>query len=249
MFEASYILHRRPFSDTSLLLDVFTYQHGKVGLVAKGGYKAKSSKSAILQAFQPLLIDWVGKSDLKTLTQAEPPSAQLELTGQRQFAGLYINELLYKLLAPEEPMPALFSAYVECLSGLSEGEDMSQMLRDFELILLAELGLLPSFDIDWQGKVIQSESNYYLSADSTFVLTQENSRSYVVFSGQDLLAYSSRVQALVSNKSANQVNDLKAVYQTLNKKVSYMLIDQALQGAKLRSRELIKQFSKYTTVG
>ncbi|WP_231878773.1 hypothetical protein, partial [Oleiphilus sp. HI0125] len=93
------------------------------------------------------------------------------------------------------------------------------------------------------------ESNYYLSADSTFVLTQENSRSYVVFSGQDLLAYSSRVQALVSNKSANQVNDLKAVYQTLNKKVSYMLIDQALQGAKLQSRELIKQFSKYTTVG
>ena len=138
--EPAFILHHRDYSETSLLLEVFTSRHGRLGLIAKGARRANSRVRGILKPFQRLLVGWSGKGDLAVLTGAEPDGPALELDGQALYCAFYMNEVLLRLLHRHDPHEALFEAYRLALQRLSPANSQESVLRIFEKHLLKELG-------------------------------------------------------------------------------------------------------------
>lgn len=139
--EPAYVLSRRPYRDTSLLLEVFTRDHGRIGLVARGARGPKSRQRGLLQGFTPLLIGWQMKGELGTLQAAEAAGLPVTLDGERIFHGWYLNELLIRLLPRQDPHPGLFDAYTASLQGLTgTGDEGLAALRLFEKDLLIETG-------------------------------------------------------------------------------------------------------------
>lgn len=135
-----FILHSYPYSETSLLVETFTREYGRLPLIAKGAKRPQSAWRGVLLAFQPLLLSWSGKGDVKTLTGAEWQGGLPMLNGKALACGFYLNELLLKLLAREDPHPGLFDTYRAALDGLAGPGDQAACLRRFELRLLSELG-------------------------------------------------------------------------------------------------------------
>lgn len=137
--EPGYVLNARPYSDSSLLVEVFTREHGRIGLIAKGARGPKSKTRALLQALQPLLLSWTQSGELGGLTGVEAAAAPLPISGERVFYGWYVNELLLKLTQRQDPHPILFETYALTLAQLG-GADAERALRIFEKRLLEELG-------------------------------------------------------------------------------------------------------------
>ena len=137
-FEPAYVLHARPFGDTSLLIEAFTAGHGRLGLVARGARAPKSKKRVLLQVLQPLLLSWRDGGELATLTAVEAASAPTLLAGEPLFCAWYANELLMRLLQRRDAHPQLFAAYACLLPRLAN--DAEAALRAFECVLLEELG-------------------------------------------------------------------------------------------------------------
>ena len=138
--ERAYVLHTYPFRDTSVIVEAFTRQNGRIGLVARGAKRPKSALRPALLAFQPLAISWSGRGDLRTLTRAEWVGNTRMLVGTSMLCGYYLNELLLKLLHRDDPHEDLFDAYSQALGLLAEGEHTEAILRRFEITLLREIG-------------------------------------------------------------------------------------------------------------
>lgn len=254
MLNACYILHRRAYRETSLLLDVFSYQHGKISILAKGAYKAKSVQSAQLQPFQPLLIDWVGRSSLKTLAKLEAPRPAIPFTGINLYAAMYINELLYKLLQEEQPMHQLFEAYIGALDTLSTAASVDEGLRVFEVKLLRALGLLPDFQADWQGNRLDASCTYYLSQGGELVLSPQSNTTVALDKHLLLNSADAHWLATVSGGSnafcSDSGNTIREASEQLAsspaiKSLLRSLLDKALDGKELESRKLVKQFLEH----
>ncbi len=143
---AAWVLHVRPWRDTSLLCELFTASHGRLGAIVKGARGRRGTRRALLQPFRPLLVGWRGRGELATLTRVEPAGETPRLAGDAIHAGFYVNELLYRLLPRNQPQPpALFVLYQETLAILAAGE-METALRRFEKRLLELLGYGYRFD-------------------------------------------------------------------------------------------------------
>jgi DNA repair protein RecO (recombination protein O) len=138
--QPAYLLHRKPFRDTSLLLELFTRDHGRVGLVARGARGQRSKLKGVLQPYQALLVSWSGRGELPTLTGAENQGAGVFLQGDALISGFYLNELLLRLLARHDPHPHLFTIYQTTLQKLIASCEVDWALRLFERDLLQELG-------------------------------------------------------------------------------------------------------------
>jgi DNA repair protein RecO (recombination protein O) len=136
--EAAWILHHYPYRDSSLLLEVFSREHGRIGLVARGARSARGRWRSQLQILRPLLLSWNLRGELGTLTGAEPRGALEVLPGRQILCACYLNELLLRLLSRHDPHPGLYSAYEEAIASLPVSEE--QALRIFEKRLLQELG-------------------------------------------------------------------------------------------------------------
>ncbi|MDQ7073899.1 MAG: DNA repair protein RecO [Gammaproteobacteria bacterium] len=136
------VLHRRPYQNSSLLLEVYTPEFGRVGLVARGARRNKSPWRGLLQPFTPLLLSWTGRGELYSLIHAEESQAAFALHSQSLLCGFYLNELLMRLSEREDPLPELFSLYQQGLVQLSDHnpDTLEAVLRLFELRLLALLG-------------------------------------------------------------------------------------------------------------
>lgn len=139
--QPGFVLHSYPYKETSLIIDMFTRDHGRVGLVAKGAKRPFSKLRGVLQTFQPLSVSWTGKSELRTLIDAEWVGGMLPLERTALLCGFYLNELLVKLLARDDRHPALFDHYVSTLNQLAHGEPAQIVLRKFERALLKETGV------------------------------------------------------------------------------------------------------------
>lgn len=139
--QPGFVLHSYPYKETSLIVDMFTREHGRVGLVAKGAKRPLSKLRGVLQTFQPLSVSWTGKSELRTLMDAEWVGGMLPLERTALLCGFYLNELLVKLLARDDRHPALFDHYVSTLNQLAHGEPAQIVLRKFERALLKETGV------------------------------------------------------------------------------------------------------------
>jgi len=138
--QSAFILHQRNYSETSLLLEVYTRRHGRLGLIAKGARRPGNKSRGALKAFQPLLIGWSGRGELMVLTGAEPDGAGIELAGRTLYCGFYLNELLMRLLHRHDPHEALYDRYRAALEGLQTRPAHEVVLRIFEKHLLSELG-------------------------------------------------------------------------------------------------------------
>jgi DNA repair protein RecO (recombination protein O) len=147
--EPAFVLHRYDWSESSLILEVFTRHFGRVALVAKGAKKPSSNFRPVLLPLQPLHVAFGGDAEIRTLKSAEWMGGLVMPTGDNLLSGYYLNELLLRLLARDDPHPALFDAYaatVQVLCGEAE-HTLQPALRAFELLLLREIGLLPVLDM------------------------------------------------------------------------------------------------------
>ena len=139
--QPAFVLHSYPHKETSLIVDVFTREYGRIALVAKGAKRPHSQLRGVLQTFQPLQAGWTGKSELRILTGAEWVGGMLPLEKTALLCGFYLNELLVKLLARDDPHPVLFDHYVATLNQLAHNEPAPIVLRKFERALLKETGV------------------------------------------------------------------------------------------------------------
>lgn len=158
---SGYVLHTRPFRDTSLLVDGFTAEQGRVSLNAKGAKRNKSPWRGLLQPFQRLQWEWFGKGDLKTLKLAEPDGPPILLKGDALISGFYLNEILTRLLIRYDPHPELYQHYELTLQRLLE-PPLEIPLREFELDLLQQIGYGIDFQQDAQGDPLQPQQHYRL---------------------------------------------------------------------------------------
>ena len=160
--EYAYVLHQRPYRNTSQLIDCLTHDHGVVALVAQGSKRPKSGQRAVLQPFLPLQISWVRRGELGRLTHVEliPPAS--ELSGERLLAGFYMNELLLRLVARGDANAPVFSCYSRALADLAARANTSMVLRLFELRLLEALGYGLNLHHDAEtGEPICAERRYH----------------------------------------------------------------------------------------
>ena len=146
--EPAYVLHRYDWSESSLILEVFTRHHGRIALVAKGAKKPSSNFRPILLPLQPLQLAYGGDSEIRTLKGAEWMGGHVMPTGDALMSGYYLNELLLNLLARDDPHPRLFDVYADVVQVIASehGEALQAALRTFELLLLRDIGLLPLLD-------------------------------------------------------------------------------------------------------
>ena len=158
--QPAWVLHTYPWRETSLIVEIFARDHGRVALVAKGARRPHSQLRGVLLAFQPLWMDWSGGGEVKTLVRAEWQGGQPLLIGRALICGYYLNELLVRLTAREDAHPRLFDAYAEAVRALGRGEPESPILRRFELALLQELGYGLQLDADADGVPVRPELRY-----------------------------------------------------------------------------------------
>lgn len=137
--DEGYVLHGRPYRETSLLLEVVTAHHGRLGLIARGARRGRGGQAGALQPFHRLQLRWSSRGELHTLTGAEE-LARDQLSAAALPAGLYLNELLMRLLTRHEDCHDIYSAYVRALEHMAAGAALEPTLRDFELDLLDGLG-------------------------------------------------------------------------------------------------------------
>lgn len=139
--QPAYVLHSRPYRETSMLLECLTRDHGRVGVVARGVRREKARlQRAQLEPFQLLVVDLMLRGELATLQGAEGVGAPLRLLGDAGLAGLYLNELVVRLTGRQDPQPGLFDAYESTLPRLAAGEPLAWTLRRFERDLLEAIG-------------------------------------------------------------------------------------------------------------
>jgi DNA repair protein RecO (recombination protein O) len=148
--EPGFVLHRYDWSESSLIVEVFTREHGRIALVAKGAKRPSSNFRPVLLPLQPLHLAFGGDAEIRSLKSAEWVGGQVMPTGDALLAGFYLNELVLRLLARDDPHPLLFDAYSDAVAVLASehGDALEPALRAFELLLLREIGLLPALDLE-----------------------------------------------------------------------------------------------------
>ena len=166
--EPAFVLHRYDWSESSLILEVFTRHHGRIALVAKGVKRPTSQFRPVLLPLQPLHLSWGGDAEVRTLKAAQWQGGHVMPTGEALLSGSYLNELLMRLLARDDPHASLFDHYALAVQLLAERADAQQLiLRAFELLLLRDIGLLP--DLAQEGSSladVQGDAPYVLSPES-----------------------------------------------------------------------------------
>jgi DNA repair protein RecO (recombination protein O) len=226
-----WILHRRPWRESSLLLEIFSRDYGRAGLVAKGARGSRSAWRGLTEPFAPLLASWTRRGELGTTTGLESAGKSLALTGRSLWCGLYVNELVLKLLGRDDQAPALFQAYETVLDELLFGSDSGFALRRFELALLTELGVAPDFRLEaLSGDAIEADGLYHLRAESGLVAIarRADQSGSGVFQGRVALALAG--DHPWNPDIARQARDLMR-----------LLLDHHLDGRSLKTRDLFRR--------
>jgi DNA repair protein RecO (recombination protein O) len=226
LLQPAYVLHTRAYRDTSLLLELFTPEHGRLSAIARSARGARSRFKGVLQPLQPLVVSWYGKTDLMSLTTAEASGIGHMLCGEALVCALYLNELLVRLLHRYDAHPALYNAYQQTLVALQQNQSIQPTLRLFEKNLLLELGYALQLDQETQTKKnIDPEQFYYFNPTHGLSLSEQHSPSPNVFSGTSLLAL--HRDELISE---NSLRDAKRLLR--------IALNQLLENKPIKSREL-----------
>jgi len=167
--QPAYVLHSRPYRDTSALIDFFTVEWGRVTAVARGVHQKKNRNRALLNPFSRLLVSLHGKQDLKLLTSVESDHGFYPLQGERLYSGFYINELLLRLLPDMDAHTSLFDDYEQALEALRGNDLLEPILRRFELAVLADLGYGLDCEFAQDSGEPINESRFYLFNQQGFI--------------------------------------------------------------------------------
>jgi DNA repair protein RecO (recombination protein O) len=224
--QPGYILHHRPFQDSSQILDVLSRDHGKLSIVARGARGAKSRLRGVLRPFMPLSLSWVQRTGLGTLTGAEVHGAPLSLTGDALLSGYYVNELLLHFLHKHDPQPYIFSIYEHTIRSLVGAADVAPVLRDFEVELLRDLGYALNFDVE-------AGSHEPLDAEKFYKYRVERGPVCVDESDDPLVLSGATLQA-ISRRQFDTPEVLRAANRLLRDVIAFHL-----DGKELKSRKVL----------
>lgn len=227
--QAAYVLHCRPFRETSLIVEVFSRDYGRLGLVGRGARDARSRRRALLLPFQPLQIGWSGKGELPLLTSIEMLGSARELAGQQRYAAYYLNELLLRLLHRHDPHEMLFDSFSEALDALYEGRDTQQVLRRFEKHLLSETGY---------GLILTHEANSTKPIQSRLVYNYVRELGPQPVDASQAAGLKIHGQSLIDLHN-EQFTERRSLQET--KQLIRFLIDGQLAGRRLHSRHVLHQ--------
>jgi DNA repair protein RecO (recombination protein O) len=232
--EPAYILHKRPYRESSQILEVFSRNHGRLSLMSRGSLGPRSRTRGVLQPFQPLLLGWYGRGDMPSLRAVDmadtrPP----QLSGKSLMSAMYLNELLVMLMHRNDVHEALFADYHETLYAIQQPSRLEVILRNFEKKLLEQMGfgLNLVHDAD-SGEPVLAECHYAYYFEHGPVQCQlGQSRLNPVISGSSLLAFNSGELETPGN-----VAEIK--------KLMRYVINSHLGSRKLKSRELFRSPSR-----
>ena len=226
--QPGYVLHSYPYQETSLIVEMFTREFGRVGMVAKGAKRPHSPLRSVLMPFHAVTLDWSGKSDLKTLRTAEWRGAFRLLKGRALICGFYLNELLLKLLHRDDPHDILFDIYEQTLHALLEGEDHAIVLRCFEKRLLSELGYALILDRDTESqRPLEAHRRYqYIIDRGPVPVNAQHGGSGLELLGQTLI-------------DMNRDHYTSTLTQQQSKSLMRTLIGHYLGNQTLHSRQLL----------
>lgn len=222
--QAAYVIHRRPYRNTSLLLELFAREAGRAPAVARGVRAGPSGGAGLLQPFVPLLVGLAGRGEVRTLASFDAAGSPPALRGKGLYCGFYLNELLMRLLGRYDGHPGVFDSYAAALAGLAGGET-EQSLRRFELRLLEELGYGLELRVEaTTGAAVEPEKRYRYQVELGAI--EQPGGAY---SGSTLLA-------LASNCPAGDIalREARALMRSV--------LGHYLGGRPLKSRELFAPY-------
>jgi len=231
--QPAWVLHHRPFRDTSRILDVFSRDYGRLALVSRGSRSAKSKLRGVLRPFMPLQISWVIRSDLGTLTGAEIQSAPISLSGDALLSGYYINELLLHLLHRHDPQPDIFSVYSDTIERLAGNATVAPVLREFEIALLRLLGYALNLDHDADAPGMLAPGTKYEYRAEQGPVAVSDRRGPMIFTGAELAA--------IHRQEFSQPEVLKNAGRLLRNVIAYHL-----DGKELKSRKVMQEIRRAT---
>lgn len=245
--QPAYLIHRKDYRESSLLIELFTPEYGRLGLVAKGARSTKSEKKGLLQLFQPLLVWWRGRSDLKTLTGVESSGHFPMLKANALASAFYFNELLMKLTERLDPNLQLFNEYHNAIVSLaaldSAGSqysiELQAIVRYFEIELIQAIGY--GLNLESQGdndKALQADSEYLYYPDYGAVLCASQDRvneAAIALQGRTLIALRQRCLLDPRYDLGTQKEMLKQA-----KLLTRNILNRLLGGQMLHSRSLLQ---------
>lgn len=234
LLEPAWVLHHYPYRDSSLLLEVFSRTHGRVGLVARGARAAKGRWHNQLQILRPLLLSWSLRGELGTLADVESMRVPAAWTGRQVLCASYLNELLLRLLTRHDPHPALFDAYEQALARLVEHEE--QALRCFEKDLLTGLGYGLLLDHDVQsGAPVEAAGCYEYLLERGPVRCERPAGDGIFLQGSSLLALHN--EALTDTQACREVKALMRA-----------AVDLYLGARPLKTRVVLRQLASLASL-
>jgi DNA repair protein RecO (recombination protein O) len=226
-FASGYVLHQRPFRNTSQIVDCMTADHGRIALVARGSRRPRPGRRALLQPFVPLHLSWVRRGDLGSLTDVEAAGGAYTLAGDALLAGFYANELLLRLMARGDANRQIFSCYSECLADLASSAPVARSLRLFELRLLSGLGYGLTLDCDAaSGAPIEADRSYVFELERGLVAADTVSNGTELHWGRDLIS--------LREERLSDENSLRTARRLLSRVLKTYLGDRPL-----RSRDVL----------
>lgn len=226
----AYILHHRPYRDTSRIFEVVTREHGRLSLFARGVRGPKAKLASILQPFQMLLLSWTGRGEAGQLTGAESAQAAPPVPAACLMAAFYLNELLMKLTTRHDPIPGLFDTYHETLDSLRNGAPLERELRVFEKRLLEALGY--GLDLGAEavtGKPIEPDEYYHFRPEQGLVPSVAEATG--ALAGHSLIGLANERLS-----SARELDDSRRVLQAA--------LAQCLEGRPLATRVVAKAVAR-----
>ena len=229
--QPAYILHHRPFRDSSQILDMITQDHGKISLVARGSRGSKSRLAGVLRPFLPLRVSWVAKSDLGTMTGAEVAGRPSGMTGDAMLSAFYVNELLLHFLHRFDPQPEIFALYDEVIKALVSASSITASLRSFELEFLSLLGYAVDLEHEYGGQDDLADERQYQFRMEQGAVPVERLDGPLTFSG-----------AILKGIAAQRFEDaevLRAANRLLREVIGFHL-----GGKELKSRKVLLELHR-----
>ncbi len=234
--QPAYVLHHRPYRDTSRILELFTRDHGRVTVFARGargGGRKGASSMSMLQPFNRLLVSWSDGAEAGTLTAVEFDGAYSCLQADRLVSGYYLNELLLKLFARHDPHADVFALYARTIDALKSHDSPLAPLRVFEKRLLEALGYGLALTHDVAGMPIDPERAYHYRFEQGAVAASDVAEGPSVYAGAALLAL-----AKETLEDAQTCHAVRALLRGA--------LDRALEGRELKSRQVMLELRKLT---
>ena len=230
--QPTWILHQRPYRDTSSIIDIFTRDFGRVSIIAKGGRSPKSKFRGLLRPFFPIKLSWYSGKNLGNLVEIDVAGKPYNLIGDSLLSAYYLNELILKFLVKDDPQVEIFDLYSRTILDLIETGDIASVLRKFELEFLKLIGYGLNLEFEAVTHLPVRDDLFYEYNPGIGLVISDKKNDQYVFSGTDINAINQGdFQEKKTVKSANRL--LKSI------------INFHLDGRRLKTRRVLEELKRF----